>query len=151
MRSKKGFTLIEVLLVIAVIGLLAAILTMRAVNISSIAKNRQAEMNLKILKTAVESYAIDNGQIPVTANFANGLESTKTRLVSSIPSDPWNPTAQLQYITDGGSPPTYYAIWSVGSSGTGSVSVTTTGNGTATATGSPVYVSNCAVNNNNLP
>jgi len=66
---KKGFTLIEVLLVIAIIAILAAIVILAINpprNISS-ANNAQRWSNINTILNAVHQYAIDNrGQIPST-------------------------------------------------------------------------------------
>lgn len=66
---KKGFTLVEVLLVIAIIAILAAIVILALNpprNISS-ANNAQRSSNVNTILSAVNQYAIDNrGQLPST-------------------------------------------------------------------------------------
>lgn len=68
-RLKKGFTLIEVLLVIAIIAILAAIVILAinpSRNISS-ANNAQRWSNVNTILNAAHQYAIDNrGTIPAT-------------------------------------------------------------------------------------
>jgi type IV pilus assembly protein PilA len=109
---KKGFTLVEVLLVIAIIAILASIVIMAINpprNISS-ANNAQRWSNVNTILNAVHQYAIDNrGQIPSTITTVS-TEICKTgascaglidlsvltdqeRYVLKIPTDPTSASA----------------------------------------------------------
>lgn len=97
-----GFTLIEVLVVLAIISILAGIVTINIVNRPSEAKIAAAKTTLRALKSAVNVYRTDNGNIPtlqqglgalidkptippVPANYpADGYLDTRV-----MPVDPW--------------------------------------------------------------
>jgi len=154
-KMKKGFTLIEILLVLAVIGVLAAALMLRATTLGPDAKNKRAENDLRLIKLAVEAYIADEGKLPTYANDSDALENALTnaskRLIDYIPNDPWG-TGKYGYKTDGGNPPTYYVIYSVGKNGAANISVTTTGGGTVSdGDTDDIWVSNCKTNNSQMP
>lgn len=60
MRNKKGFTLIELMIVIAIIAILAAILVPNFLKARAQGQLAACESNLKNIATALEMYATDN-------------------------------------------------------------------------------------------
>ena len=60
LRSKKGFTLVEIMIVVAIIGLLAAIAIPNFVNARTTARNKACQANLKQIEGAIQVWAIDN-------------------------------------------------------------------------------------------
>ena len=109
--NKKGFTLIEVLLVIVIIAILAAIVIV-AINPArqiSQSNNTQREANVKTIIDAVHQYAIDNrGTLPtgITATATNvGSGATDIDICSFlvptyIAEMPFDPTATGAGYTD---------------------------------------------------
>jgi prepilin-type N-terminal cleavage/methylation domain-containing protein/prepilin-type processing-associated H-X9-DG protein len=63
MKNRRGFTLIEMLVVIAIIALLAAILVPAVTNSISKAKNIQCMSNMRGLGQAMLQYALQNNQV----------------------------------------------------------------------------------------
>lgn len=78
----RGFTLIELMVVIAIIGLLATIITTSLV--SSRAKSRDAKRiaDIKTLQLALETYYNDNSVFPLT------LASLVPNYLPNLPNDP---------------------------------------------------------------
>ncbi len=73
-RSKRdGFTLVEIMVVVAIIGLLAAIAVPNFVKHRATARAKICINNLRILDAAKDQYAIDNGKdvgdLPSAANL----------------------------------------------------------------------------------
>ena len=85
---KKGFTLIEIMLVVIIIGALSAMVIPRLAGRSEQAKRAAAQADIEShLATALKLYELDNGYFPTTAQ---GLEALRLKpTVSPIPSN-WN-------------------------------------------------------------
>ena len=64
LRSKKVFTLIELLIVVAIIGILAAIAIPQFSSYRAKAYNSAAMSDLKNMKTGLESFYADNQKYP---------------------------------------------------------------------------------------
>jgi type II secretory pathway pseudopilin PulG len=142
------------------LGVLAAALMLRAVNLGPDAKNKRAENDLRLIKLACEAYIADTGKLPSTGDstaLENALVNASKRLIDYIPDDPWKTTGtdkKYGYKTDGGNPPTYYVIYSVGKNGaeeiTG-VSASSGGEVQVSDTTDDIWVSNCRKKNSNMP
>jgi len=65
---KKGFTLVELLIVLAVIAALMAVATPMALNAVRTAKASQVGQNLNALKSAVEQYVYTEKKVPKSIN-----------------------------------------------------------------------------------
>ena len=63
-RNKKGFTLIELMIVIAIIGILAAIAIPQFAKYRTKAYNSSALSDLKNVRTEVEAYYADHDNYP---------------------------------------------------------------------------------------
>ena len=65
--NKKGFTLIELIVVIAILGILAAIAIPRFGGFQDSAKGKANESNRKMLQNVVRLYEAEEGELPATA------------------------------------------------------------------------------------
>ncbi|MBC7082192.1 MAG: prepilin-type N-terminal cleavage/methylation domain-containing protein [Firmicutes bacterium] len=63
-KDKKGFTLIEILIVVAIIGILAAIAVPNVTRALQTAKTNADAANIALLETAVNMYYVDKGTWP---------------------------------------------------------------------------------------
>lgn len=97
MRSErlfvKGFTLVELLIVVAIIAILAAIAVPNFLEAQVRAKVSRAKTDMRTLATAIEAYAVDNTKYPVPGDEEEGnpvvmseadTEFFETRLSPSI-------------------------------------------------------------------
>lgn len=98
MRQKKGFTLIELLVVLVLISLLAGLVGPRLFNQVGSSKTKVAGAQIELLVSAVNTYRLDTGELPTTAQ---GLQALMIRpdgvqgwngpyLAKDVPLDPWN-------------------------------------------------------------
>jgi prepilin-type N-terminal cleavage/methylation domain-containing protein len=88
--NRRGFTLIELMIVIAIIAILAAILIPNFIHARAESLSAACEGNEKQIATAMEEYAVDNGGTyppagPVTVNSFGGAGNP---YLSAAPRDP---------------------------------------------------------------
>ncbi len=80
---KDAFTLIELLIVVAIIGILAAIAVPNFLNAQIRAKIASCEGDQRSLATALESYRMDNNMYPPTPNTAANLRFARLAKLTS--------------------------------------------------------------------
>lgn len=101
-RDRRGFTLIEIMVVIAILALLAALVAPRIIGRSDDAKIADAKVQIKNLETALKLYKLDNGVFPSTEQGLAALVAKPTVGVipknykaegyiesKKVPQDPW--------------------------------------------------------------
>lgn len=112
-KNNKGFTLIEILIVVMVIGILAGVM-LRVINIDDVRKktrDSQRVADLKKIQTALELYFVDTRSYPNTSDAwvsvtAGNIvyDSLISSYINQIPSDPKASTVgNYMYRSDGGS------------------------------------------------
>jgi general secretion pathway protein G len=124
-RRKKGFTLIEIMLVVIIIGTLVAMVMPRLAGRSQQARvtAAQADINANIA-TALKLYELDNGTFPTTEE---GLQALMTKPASARnwngpylekkPLDPWG--REYKYKSPGEHRQMDYDLYSLGGDGSG--------------------------------
>jgi general secretion pathway protein G len=85
-RNTKGFTLIEIMVVMVIIGLLAALVIPKFFGHVDKALQQDAQAQIELLGQALDLYRLENHKYPTTDE---GLAALKTYLKKSVPKDPW--------------------------------------------------------------
>ncbi len=85
-RNTKGFTLIEIMVVMVIIGLLAAFVMPKLFGNVDKASQQSAQAQIEMLGQALDLYRLENHKYPTTDE---GLAALKTYLKKSVPKDPW--------------------------------------------------------------
>ncbi|MFA5117256.1 MAG: type II secretion system protein [Candidatus Omnitrophota bacterium] len=146
MLQKRGFTIMELLIVIAVISILVGIALPRFRGMQDEGRIAQAKGELRTLQSAVESYYIHNNNTypAASATWETSLTGATPNIIGTALTDPFNSSTQYGYATDGATPVKYYVIYSVGVGGNGSAAISTAGVITETNGSSCIYVTNGA-------
>ncbi len=99
-RRSEGFTLIEVMVVVVILGILAAIVVPRVMDRPQQARMTKARQDIRVLESALNMYKLDNFVYPTTDQ---GLEALVSRpsgspepknwreggYIDRLPKDPW--------------------------------------------------------------
>lgn len=140
MLKKKGFTIIELLIVMAVIAILVGIAIPSFRAMQTEAWRTKAEGDVRVLKIALESYYKNHGSFPLVAAWQSTLRAETPPVLEAILDDPFNPGTPYAYsLSPSGS---YYVVYSVGPGGTGSVTIDDNGDLTVASGTSPIYATN---------
>lgn len=102
--SRAGFTLVELLLVLVILGTLAAIVYPKLAGRSEQARITAAKTQIAAFSTALDAFEVDNGYYP---KGRNGLEDLLTQprdavnwkgpYLKDIPKDPWGNDYLYEY------------------------------------------------------
>jgi prepilin-type N-terminal cleavage/methylation domain-containing protein len=111
-EMKRGFSLVELMIVVAVLGILAAIVVPQFQEHATQAKEAVAKDSLRILRSAIELYTArhtgvppgyksDNPQNPPTSlDFCQQLV-TECRYISGMPQNPFNKRQDIRMVGNG--------------------------------------------------
>lgn len=110
MFSQRGFTLIEIMVVVVILGILAGIVVPRLLDEPEKARRTQAQIQMRSFEEALASFKLDNGFFPSTEQgLAALVDKPQTGRIPSryrekgyikkIPLDPWG--APYVYLCPG--------------------------------------------------
>jgi len=92
-KQTRGFTLIEVMVVIVILSILAAIIVPKVMDRPDTARLVKAKTDIRALESALNLYKLDNFDYPTTDE---GLEALLPKYIERLSKDPWgNPYLYL--------------------------------------------------------
>ncbi|SEK41458.1 type II secretion system protein G (GspG) [Sphingomonas palmae] len=99
-RKKNGFTLVELMVVIVIIGLLATIVALNVLPSGDTARIQKAKADIATIEQGLEMYRLQQGSYPTTSQGLQALVSAPAGADASryqaggyikrLPEDPWN-------------------------------------------------------------
>lgn len=121
--GEQGFTLIEILVVITIIGLIMGLVGPRVLNYLSEAKAKAAKIQIESFASALDLYFLDTARYPTTSEGLTALVQRPGNVQSwtgpylkggNVPTDPWGNPYSYRMPGQHGT----YDIFSYGSDGT---------------------------------
>lgn len=119
-KQQSGFTLIEIIVVVVIIGLLAAVVAPNFLGKVGQAQRSAAAADIKSIESALSLYKLDNFKYPSTSEGLEALVSNPgsaknwNQYLKDKPTDPWG--NEYQYLSPGQKNKDF-DIWSNGADG----------------------------------
>jgi general secretion pathway protein G len=122
-RKLCGFTLVELLVVLAILGLLAGLVGPQVMKFLGSSKSKTAALQIEDLGATLDLYRLEVGSYPSSSEGLEALVSDPGNAPnwngpylkkSQVPKDPWGNAYQYRFPGDHGP----YDIWSLGADGT---------------------------------
>ncbi len=122
--AASGFTLLEILIVVVIIGILGAVIVPQLLSRPDQARVTAAEADIRSLSNALDMYRLDNFNYPSTdqsldalvvqpSGFPEAKNWNPEGYIKKLPTDPWG--SPYIYERDGGSG---FTLFSLGADGT---------------------------------
>ncbi|QGZ29300.1 type II secretion system major pseudopilin GspG [Stutzerimonas stutzeri] len=123
-RTQRGFTLIEIMVVVVILGILAALVVPQVMNRPDQAKVTVAKGDIKAISAALDMYKLDNYAYPSTQQGLDALVEkpggnpqpknwNRDGYLKRVPKDPWG--NEYQYLSPGTQGP--FDLYSYGADG----------------------------------
>jgi general secretion pathway protein G len=107
-RRLRGFTLVEIMVVVVILGILAVLIVPRVVGRTDEARTVAAKQDVAAIMQALKLYRLDNGRYPTTEQGIAALVTKPQgdpvpknwqKYLDRVPKDPWGNT--YQYLNPG--------------------------------------------------
>ena len=126
MKRQQGFTLLEIMVVVVIMGMLSAIVATNVMGSKEQASIEKASMDIKALDNALDMYKLDNHRFPTTEQGLDALVNKPTSspepkscrkdgYIKDLPQDPWG--NDYMYINPGTHNSSRYDLYSLGPDG----------------------------------
>lgn len=98
MNRQKGFSLIEIMVVVVILGILASIVVPKIMGRPDEARKVKAKQDVLAIQNALDLYKLDNGTYPTTDQGlaalvdkpnSNPIPNNWKQYLKSLPTDPW--------------------------------------------------------------
>lgn len=103
LKNERGFTLIEIMVVVVIMGLLATLVTVNLLDNADKAKIVKAKADIKAIENALELYKLDVGRYPTTQEGIKSLtqkgDGREAYIKGNVPKDPWG--KEYVYLSPG--------------------------------------------------
>lgn len=115
-RRRNGFTLVELMVVLVIIGLLATVVMINVLPSQDRAMTTKAKADIATLGQAMEMYRLENMRYPASLQaLSQRRPGGGSGYVRSLPDDPWGRPYQMSVPGRDGGP---FDIYSLGADGT---------------------------------
>lgn len=102
----KGFTLVELMIVVVILGLLATVVMPRILDRPEQAKRMKAKVDVRAIESALALFKADTGRFPTTSEGLQALVTdpgikgyNRDAYLDKVPSDPWG--GDYVYVSPG--------------------------------------------------
>ena len=103
-RKHRGFTLIEIMVVVVIIGMLATLILPKVLGRQDEAMVAKAKSDIRAISSAVKLYKLDNFKYPASLNDLVSGGPKGRGYLDKVPKDPWgndyqytNPGSHLEF------------------------------------------------------
>lgn len=140
LNRSGGFTLVEMLIVIAILAILYAMAAANVMGMQYEAKIARVKGDLKTLELALNSYFKNHNSCPDKAGYQTTLMLSRANILTANLTDPFAANVNTQYSYNTSGNKYYYVAYSVGLGRRGSATVGN--NGMVEKNNDPICVTN---------
>jgi general secretion pathway protein G len=112
-RAEAGFTLVEIMVVVVILGLLATLVVQNVMGASDTAREKKALSDVRTIADAVRMYRVNNGKLPDSLDVLATKDEKGRSEIEELPKDPWD----HDYILRQGDRPNEFEVISIGPDG----------------------------------
>ena len=89
MKREQGFTLLEIMVVLVIVGVLVALVAPRFVDRADEAKVEATKMQMQNISQALKLYRLQNSRYPTSSEGLGALVHGQKRYLDTLPQDAW--------------------------------------------------------------
>ena len=100
-RRKNGFTLLEILVVLLIVGLLLGTVGTNVFRALFAGQSKQAENQIRLFHTALNEFKVQNYRLPDSLEELTEPDSSGEPFMDRVPLDPWEREYDYEITPDG--------------------------------------------------